>query len=140
MLFFTDVNRRGSRNMENHDSTFTQAQWRVMECLWEEDALTGREATEILEKKMGWNRSTTLTLLRRMEKKGVIASNVRSGVKTFYPVLRREDAALQEAESLLSRVYNGSVSMMVSAMSRNKALSRSEIDALRALLDGLEGK
>lgn len=126
--------------MDRHEQNLSAAQWSVMECLWHSGSLTGREATVALEEKMGWNRSTTLTLLRRMEEKGFVKSFTERGVKTFYPVLHREEAAAQEAESLLDRVCNGSISMLVSAMTHKRTLSQAEIDELHALLDGLEEK
>ena len=116
----------------------TDAEWRVMECLWEASPRTGREATEWLGKKMGWSRSTTLTLLRRMEAKGAVASSTRDGLKVFSPLVRREDAAVQEAEDLLSRVYRGSLSLMVSSLTKKQALPQKEIDELYALLKQME--
>ena len=117
----------------------TSADWNVMECLWEKESITGREATDMMEEKMGWNRSTTLTLLRRLEEKGAIASDSEGAKKLFAPVVSREDAALQETESFLERVYNGSVSMMLSAITKKQALSKSEIDELYAMLKDMEG-
>lgn len=126
--------------MDLHTNGLSPAQWSVMECLWQTQSLTGREATDLLEEKMGWNRSTTLTLLRRMEEKGFVKSAANSGVKTYYPVLQREDAALQETESFLERVYHGSLSMMVSALTHKETLKKEEIDALHQLLNEMEGK
>ena len=126
--------------MEHHANTLSPAQWEVMECLWQAKTLTGREATEILEEKMGWNRSTTLTHLRRMEEKGIVGSRTEAATKVFYPRLPREEAVLQETESFLDRVYHGSISMLLSAMTKKQSLSQSEIDALHALLDETEGK
>ena len=101
---------------------------------------TGREATEYLEEKMGWSRSTTLTLLRRMTEKGLVHCQEEGGVKTYAPLIGREDAAQRETASFLDRVYHGSVSMMVSAMTEKKDLSREEIDALYAILRQAEGR
>ena len=126
--------------MEHHANTLSPAQWEVMEALWQAKTLTGREATEILEEKMGWNRSTTLTHLRRMEEKGIVGSRTEQSTKVFYPRLPREEAVLQETESFLDRVYHGSISMLLSAMTKKQSLSQSEIDALHALLDETEGK
>ena len=120
--------------------SLTEAEWKVMEELWDSGGATGRELTERLEKKMGWNRSTTLTLLRRMEGKKALEVRQEGAVRTFVPLLRREDAALQETESFLSRVYHGSLSLMVSTLSRRQALSRKEIDELYALLKEAEVK
>ena len=117
----------------------TEAEWSVMECLWEHSPRTGREVTQDLAEKEGWNRSTTLTLLSRLESKGAVSSNNEGTKKTFRAVLQREDAAMRETENFLSCVYKGSLSLLVSSMTKKKALSKNEIDELYAMLKELEG-
>lgn len=125
----------------DHDISLTQAEWEVMECLWEESPLTGREVTERMQQRCGWSRSTTLTLLGRLETKGAVTSTAEEkGPKVFSPLLAREDAALRETEDFLSRVYHGSLSLMVSALTRKQALSQQEQDELYELLKGLEAE
>lgn len=117
----------------------TQAEWSVMECLWEAGPLTGREVIQRMEQRCGWSRSTTLTLLSRLEAKGALESvPAEKGPKIFSPLLRREDAALGETKDFLDRVYQGSLSLMVSALTKKQALSREELDELYELLKGLE--
>ena len=125
--------------MAKEHINLTEAEWSVMECLWEHSPRTGREVTQELEKIAGWNRSTTLTLLSRLEAKGAVSSNSEGSKKTFSAVLKREDAAMRETEDFLSRVYKGSVSLLVSAMTKKKALSKTEIQELYAMLKELEG-
>lgn len=119
--------------------SLTQAEWSVMECLWEAGPLTGREVIQQMEKSCSWSRSTTLTLLSRLENKGALKSvPAEKGPKVFSPVLRREDAALEETKDFLNRVYQGSLSLMVSALTKKQALPREELDELYELLKGLE--
>ena len=121
--------------------SLTQAEWSVMECLWEAEPLTGREVIQRMEQRCGWSRSTTLTLLTRLEHKGALESvPAEKGPKLFSPLLKREDAALQETEDFLSRVYQGSLSLMVSALTKRQALRREELDELYELLKGLEAE
>lgn len=125
--------------MKENRISLTQAEWSVMECLWEAGPLTGREVVQSMEKSCGWSRSTTLTLLSRLENKGALKSvPAEKGPKVFSPVLRREDAALGETKDFLDRVYQGSLSLMVSALTKKQALSREELDELYELLKGLE--
>ena len=119
--------------------SLTQAEWSVMEHLWQAGALTGREVVRRMEKSCGWSRSTTLTLLSRLENKGSLRSApAERGPKVFSPLLRREDAALEETKDFLNRVYQGSLSLMVSALTKKQAVSREELDELYELLKGLE--
>lgn len=124
--------------MDKQNISLTAAEWSVMECLWERSPLTGREATELMHTRCGWSRSTTLTLLSRMEAKEAVRGDTDSGVKSFRPLIRREDAALQETEDFLDRVYKGSVSLMVSSLTKKQALSQEEINELYAILREME--
>lgn len=124
--------------MERDNITLTAAEWNVMECLWEHAPRTGRELTEALETVSGWSRSTTLTLLRRLEDKGAVLGETDGRVKTFSPLVSREEAALRETENLLTRTYRGSLSLMLSAFTKKQALSREELDELYAILKRAE--
>lgn len=124
--------------MSENSINLTTAEWSVMECLWEKSPLTGRQMTDLLKERMGWNRSTTLTMLRRLEDKGAVISDTQGAKKTFSPGIAREDAVHQETEDFLERVYGGSLSLMVSAMTKKQALSKAEIDELYTMLKELE--
>ena len=124
--------------MSEQDTALTAAEWRVMECLWERSPLSGRELTEQMRELCGWSRSTTLTLLSRMEAKGAVAASTDAGKKKFSPLVRREDMALKETKDFLSRVYQGSLSMLVSSFTRKQPVSQEELDELHAILKELE--
>ena len=124
--------------MEKEHTRLTEAEWAVMECLWEKEPRTGRDAAQWLAKRMGWTRSTSLTLLRRLEAKGAVSGEADGERKVFRPLIRREDAALREAESLLDRVYKGSLSLMVSSLTKKQPLCQEEIDELYSILREME--
>ena len=116
----------------------TDIEWNVMELLWEKGQVTGREATEHMEAELDWSRSTTLTHLRRMEAKGAVGSRTVDGLKTFEPLVKREDAVLQETTDFLGRIYKGSLSLMVSQLTQKQALPQEEIEELYAILDQMK--
>lgn len=126
--------------MDKKDLSLAPAEWSIMEYLWESAPHTGREVTDAMSERCGWNRSTTLTLLRRLEAKGAIGSNEGSGMKSFFPLVSRNNVAQGEAKSLLSRAYQGSLSLLVSSFVEKGDLSKREIDELRAVLEQLKEK
>ena len=126
--------------MNDKNLTLTEAEWTVMECLWEKSPRTGRETVAWLDQKMGWTRSTVLTMLRRLEAKGAVAGDTEGELKTFRPLIAREDVAVQETENLLDRVYKGSLSLLVSSLTKKQSLPQSEIDELYAILREMEGE
>ena len=126
--------------MNHQNISLTEAEWTVMECLWEKSPRTGRETVAWLENRMGWTRSTTLTMLRRLETKGAVASDIEGELKTFRPLILREEVAIRETEHLLDRAYKGSLSLLVSSLTRRQGLPQKEIDELYALLREMEEK
>ncbi len=126
--------------MKDKRITLTEAEWTVMECLWEESPRTGRETVAWLESKVGWTRSTTLTMLRRLEAKGAVAGDTEGEIKTFRPLIAREEVAAYETENLLERAYKGSLSLLVSSFTKKQSLSQKEVDELYAILREMEGK
>lgn len=126
--------------MKDKQIGLTEAEWTVMECLWEKSPRTGRETVAWLEQKMGWTRSTTLTMLRRLEAKGAVASDTNREPKIFRPLIAREEVAVRETENLLDRAYKGSLSLLVSSLTKKQSLPQKEIDELYAILKEMEGK
>ena len=126
--------------MNDKHISLTEAEWAVMECLWEKSPRTGRETVAWLDQKMGWTRSTTLTMLRRLEAKGAVEGDTEGELKTFRPLIAREEVAVRETENLLDRAYKGRLSLLVSSLTKKQSLPQSEIDELYAILREMEGK
>lgn len=114
------------------------AEWNIMESLWAYSPKVGSQIVSDMVERTGWSRSTTLTMLRRMTEKGLIACEDNGQMKTYSPLVPREDAVKSETESFLNRVYNGSISMLVSAFADRNRLSKNEIEELRKILDEAE--
>ena len=114
--------------------SLTPSEWLLMECLWEHSPRTGREAVEDLRLRAGWSRSTTLTMLRRMTEKGLLACDEAGAVLQYSPLINRDVAVQRETGNFLKRVYNGSVSMLISAMAKEQKLTKSELEELKEIL------
>lgn len=115
------------------------AEWNLMESLWEYSPKVGSQIVTDMAARTGWSRSTTLTMLRRMTEKGLIACEDSGQMKTYAPLIEREEAARKETESFLNRVYNGSISLLVSGFVERQKLTEQEIAELRQLLEKAEG-
>lgn len=111
-----------------------------MEKLWEQQPRTIMQLFHALEVDPGWSKSTVNTLLGRMVDKGIIDYEDGGKARQYYPKIRREEAALAETESLLSRVYKGSVGMMMSTLVKQRNFTKEEIRELYDILEGLEGR
>lgn len=118
----------------------TNAEWHVMDCLWEKAPQAGREIVDTLKEHVGWSKSTTLTMLKRMTEKKLITCENSDKLRMYSPCINRDDAVKTETENFLNRVYKGSVSLMVSAMTQKQALSEKEIRELYEILEQSQTK
>lgn len=116
----------------------SEAEWHVLESLWAESPKVGSQIVADMERRKGWSRSTTLTMLRRMTDKGMISCDDSGKMKTYASLVLREEAVKKETESFLNRVYQGSVSMLLNSFVEKQKLSAGEIKELREILDQAE--
>lgn len=117
----------------------SEAEWNVMESLWEYSPKVGSQIVTDMAGKTGWSRSTTLTMLRRMTEKKLIACDSNGQMKTYRPLIERETAVKKETENFLNRVYHGSLSMLVNHFAQKQSLSAEEISELHQILDRAGG-
>lgn len=117
------------------EMNLTNGEWHVMECLWDRFPQSGREIVDTLQNRIGWSKSTTLTMLKRMNDKKLIRFEDTQKLRMYFPCIDRDAAVKKETENFLNRVYKGSVSLMVSAMTQKQTLSDQEIEELYAILD-----
>ena len=63
----------------------TEAEWKIMECLWDHAPQTMGEITATLEPTTGWTRQTVITLLKRMTEKAQSAWTIPDGPRSTFP-------------------------------------------------------
>ena len=116
----------------------SEAEWNIMESLWEESPKVGSRIVADMAGRVGWSRSTTLTMLKRMTEKGIIACEDNGRMRVYVPLIERETAVKKETDNFLKRVYHGSASMLVSSFIKKQRLTAEELSELRQILDKAE--
>ena len=114
--------------------SLSDGEWKLMNLLWEDSPRTIAQLVTALKDDTGWTKGTIFIMLSRMAEKGAVGFDTGGRSKLYYPAIKKEDAAAYETESFLSRVYEGSVGLMVASMAGQNALSQEDIDELYAIL------
>lgn len=120
--------------MPNKTVSLSPAEWEVMESLWEKHPRTLMELVRELAPETGWSKSTIVTMIGRLENKGALQYTEGGRARLYSPTISREQAAIQETETLLHRLYRGSVAMMVNTIADGRGLSSEDIEELSAIL------
>ena len=118
----------------------SNSEWKLMRRLWERAPRTITELTAAVRDETGWSKNTVITMLARLEAKGAVRHEEGGRAKQYFPAVRREDAAQAETESFLSKVYGGSLGLMMSAMVESRRLTEADIAELSAILDKAGGE
>lgn len=121
--------------MKDRSVDLSPGEWRIMEKLWEASPRTLMELVRELAPDTGWSKSTIVTMVGRLEANGAVTYNEGGRARQYRPAVSRNQAALRETESLLRRVYRGSVGMMVNTLADSRGLTREDIDQLSAILE-----
>lgn len=116
----------------------SEAEWKVMNVLWEEAPQTITQLTRRFQETTGWTKHTIMTFLKRMEDKGAVYYEAGVRAKLYYPRIERKEAVLQETEEFLERVFDGKMGLMLNTMVEQRALSGKEIAELYEILGRAE--
>ena len=120
--------------MEEKAISLSNSEWHIMENLWEQSPKTATQLIKAMEEETGWAKSTTKTVLKRMEQKGCIA--YREGIKAreYYPLLKRDEVVESETSSFINRIYNGSLGLMVNTLVKKQEISDEEMEELYRII------
>lgn len=116
----------------------SEAEWKLMNELWEEPNLTITMLTGRLKEDTGWDKHTIITMLGRLEKKGAVNYRQQGRAKEFYPIISREKTSEEETLSFLDRVYQGSLGLMLCQMMKKDKLTAEERQELQRMLSEME--
>ena len=115
----------------------TDAEWDVMDVLWQRAPLTAQDVHGALAERRDWSLGTVKTLLTRLLKKGALR-HVEDGKRFQYrPAVTKRACIRAAGKDLLRRVGPGAESPLLAFFLKESRLDRDELRELRALLDRL---
>jgi BlaI family penicillinase repressor len=113
----------------------------VLKVLWEHGPLLVREVLEHLSAQgQDWSRSTVITLLQRLEKKGYVESDKSQFAFIFRAVVSREEVMHERMTDLAVELCDGEALPVVLAFAERHRFSPAELVRFRKMIDGLEAK
>ena len=115
--------------------TLTDGEARLMTVLWERSSATVADIVAALEPQGPVNYSTVQTLLRIREKKGYVAHRKAGRAFVYSPVIDQQQARRHALSHLLTRLFNGSPSLLVLNILEHETIAPDELKRLKQLLD-----
>ena len=113
-----------------------ESEYRFCLILWEHEPLPSAELARLCKEKLGWSRTTTYTVIHRLSERGVVKNE--GGIVSS--LVSKDDVQASELDELVEKTFEGSLPAFIAAFTRRTDLSQTEIDQLRAMIDGYEEK
>ena len=120
--------------MKHNGFSLTNNEWLVMEALWKRPSTLMELVRQLGQEPPGWAKSTTATMVRRMEEKGLIRHEAGGRARVYHPALDRTETAVAETRTLLDKAFDGSVGLLVNTLIQQNSLTQSDLDGLYAIL------
>ena len=120
------------------DLHLSDGEWKLMKVLWQQSPRTLGALVAALAPTTGWSKATVFMMLKRLIAKSAVSLDESGNYQQYSAAVAYAEVEPEETASFLTKVYGGSVGLMVSNLVGRGALSEQEIRELKAILDAAE--
>ncbi len=107
---------------------------RFAELIWENEPLTSSELARMAEAELGWKKTTSFTVLKRLCDKGIF----QNSKGTVTSLLSREEYDTARSERFVAETFDGSLPAFLAAFTRHRKLSQEEAAQLKRIVAEFE--
>lgn len=107
------------------------SEYRFCLILWENEPINSTKLAGLCKEQLGWSRSTTYTVIRRLAERGVL-KNDNTIVSSL---VSKEQVQQAEMEEMMERTFEGSVPAFIAAFANSKRLTKEDIAQLESLIE-----
>lgn len=111
-----------------------ESEYRFASIVWENEPLGSGELVKLCEQELGWKKSTTYTVLKKLCERGIFQNE--NAVVTS--LIKQEQIQKFESEQVIDRTFGGSLPRFITAFMNDKTLSKKEAEELKRLIDSYE--
>jgi len=113
----------------------TEAEWQIMNALWQKHPATARQIMERLDRRVNWAYTTIKTMLTRLAEKDAVSEVKQGNTSVYEPLVSQRKAQLSAFRSLLDQAFDGAVGPLVHFLAEEKQLSAKERRELQKILE-----
>ena len=103
---------------------------RFADIIWQNEPVSSSQLIKLSEQKLGWKKSTTFTVLKRLCDKGIFVNN--NGVVTS--LISKEAYDEVQSRRFVEEAFNGSLPGFLAAFTSKRCLNDEEIECLKKLI------
>jgi len=101
----------------------TQAEWQIMNALWEKHPATAREIMSRLPQGVKWAYTTLKTMLSRLVEKEAVSEHKQANTSIYEPLVSQRKARLSAFRLLLDQSFDGAMGPLMHFMLQEQKLN-----------------
>ncbi|MBR2930026.1 MAG: BlaI/MecI/CopY family transcriptional regulator [Clostridia bacterium] len=102
--------------------------------VWAHAPLSTSELVKLCESELGWKRTTTYTVLKRLSDRGIFKNDNR----TVTALISKEEFYSMQSERVVKDSFGGSLPAFVAAFTARQYLNEREIEEIRRIIDNMK--
>lgn len=114
-----------------NEFTLGAVESKFADIIWHNEPLSSSELAKRSEQELGWKKTTSFTVLKRLCNKGLFQNEKG----TVTSLISRDEFYSKQSERFVEDNFDGSLPAFIAAFTKNKSLSPEEISELRRLVD-----
>lgn len=108
-----------------------ESEYRFCLILWEHEPVTASELVKLCQEQLGWKRTTTYTVIKRLSERGVL----KNEDGTVTSLVSKDEAQASEIDELVEKKFEGSLPAFVAAFTKHQKISEEELDEVQRMID-----
>ena len=108
-----------------------ESEYRFCLILWEHEPVTSVELVKLCQEQLGWKRTTTYTVIKRLGERGVLCNE--NG--TIRSLISKDDAQAYEIDELVEKKFGGSLPAFIAAFTKHQNMAEKELDEIQQMID-----
>lgn len=110
------------------------SEYHFCEILWENEPVKSTEMVRLCAEKLGWKKSTTYTVIKRLSERGV----VKTENAVVSSLVSRDTVQRAESRAFVEKNFGGSLPRFLAAFAGGRGLTADEAEELRRMIDRFE--
>ena len=104
---------------------------RFAEIIWQNEPVASGVLVKICEKELGWKKSTTYTVLKKLCEKGLFKNEGSKGTS----VMSKDEYCAVQSQKFVEDTFEGSLPAFIAAFSKRQELTKDEIEEIKRMID-----
>lgn len=108
-----------------------EIEMKFAELIWDREPVSSGELAKLSEKELGWKKSTTYTILKRIQERGLFQNE--KGIVTS--LVSKQEFLSRQSTQFVEDTFSGSLPCFLTAFTSGRRLTDEEIFELRKIIE-----